>query len=73
LFASIPLPLSFRLYAFIVIRRSAEQQPRSRFCPMTSTNRKSEHVLADLYDVAVKQIKRQVRRNKDRFPADFMF
>jgi ORF6N domain-containing protein len=29
--------------------------------------------LAGLYDVAVKQIKRQVRRNQDRFPADFMF
>jgi phage regulator Rha-like protein len=29
--------------------------------------------LAELYAVAVKQIKRQVRRNKDRFPADFMF
>lgn len=29
--------------------------------------------LAELYDVAVKQIKRQVRRNKERFPADFMF
>jgi hypothetical protein len=26
--------------------------------------------LAELYAVAVKQIKRQVRRNKDRFPAD---
>jgi ORF6N domain-containing protein len=29
--------------------------------------------LAGLYNVAVKQIKRQVRRNQDRFPADFMF
>ncbi len=29
--------------------------------------------LAELYDVAVKQIKRQVRRNRERFPADFMF
>jgi len=29
--------------------------------------------LADLYDVEVKQLKRQVRRNIDRFPADFMF
>ena len=29
--------------------------------------------LADLYQVEVKQIKRQVRRNKDRFPEDFMF
>ena len=27
--------------------------------------------LADLYDVEVKQLKRQVRRNKDRFPGDF--
>jgi hypothetical protein len=29
--------------------------------------------LADLYQVQVKQLKRQVRRNRDRFPADFMF
>ena len=29
--------------------------------------------LADLYQVEVKQIKRQVRRNIDRFPEDFMF
>src|SRR3990167_8198939 len=29
--------------------------------------------LADLYEVEVKQLKRQVRRNIDRFPADFMF
>src|SRR5712692_2883109 len=29
--------------------------------------------LADLYGVEVKQLKRQVKRNQDRFPADFMF
>jgi hypothetical protein len=29
--------------------------------------------LADLYEVEVKQLKRQVRRNIDRFPSDFMF
>lgn len=29
--------------------------------------------LADLYEVEVKQLKRQVRRNIDRFPVDFMF
>lgn len=29
--------------------------------------------LAELYGVEVKQLKRQVRRNMDRFPADFMF
>lgn len=29
--------------------------------------------LAQLYGVEVKQLKRQVRRNLDRFPADFMF
>jgi hypothetical protein len=29
--------------------------------------------LAELYDVEVKQLKRQVRRNTERFPADFMF
>ena len=29
--------------------------------------------LANLYGVEVKQLKRQVRRNLDRFPADFMF
>jgi hypothetical protein len=28
--------------------------------------------LAELYGVEVKQLKRQVRRNIDRFPADFM-
>lgn len=32
-----------------------------------------DSVLADLYEVEVKQIKRQVRRNIDRFPEDFMF
>jgi hypothetical protein len=29
--------------------------------------------LAELYDVETKQLKRQVRRNIDRFPDDFMF
>jgi len=29
--------------------------------------------LAQLYNVETKQLKRQVRRNKDRFPDDFMF
>ena len=29
--------------------------------------------LAELYDVETKQLKRQVRRNMDRFPEDFMF
>ncbi|MEW6040941.1 MAG: ORF6N domain-containing protein, partial [Elusimicrobiota bacterium] len=29
--------------------------------------------LAELYGVEVKQLKRQVKRNKGRFPADFMF
>jgi len=29
--------------------------------------------LAELYQVEVKQLKRQVRRNRERFPDDFMF
>jgi hypothetical protein len=29
--------------------------------------------LAELYEVEIKQLKRQVRRNIDRFPDDFMF
>ena len=29
--------------------------------------------LAALYDVETRQLTRQVRRNKDRFPRDFMF
>lgn len=29
--------------------------------------------LAELYGIEVKQLKRQVRRNIDRFPGDFMF
>lgn len=29
--------------------------------------------LATLYEVETKQLKRQVRRNLDRFPEDFMF
>jgi hypothetical protein len=29
--------------------------------------------LADMYQVETKQLKRQVRRNIDRFPPDFMF
>jgi hypothetical protein len=29
--------------------------------------------LADLYDVPTKRLNEQVKRNKDRFPADFMF
>ena len=29
--------------------------------------------LAELYGVEVKYLKRQVRRNTERFPADFMF
>jgi len=29
--------------------------------------------LATVYGVEVKQLKRQVRRNSDRFPKDFMF
>jgi hypothetical protein len=29
--------------------------------------------LAELYGVETKQLKRQVKRNRDRFPEDFMF
>ena len=29
--------------------------------------------LAEMYGVETKQLKRQVRRNKSRFPKDFMF
>ncbi len=29
--------------------------------------------LADMYGVETKQLKRQVKRNMDRFPRDFMF
>jgi len=32
-----------------------------------------DYDLAELYGVEVKQLKRQVRRNIERFPADFMF
>lgn len=32
-----------------------------------------DHELADLYDVETKQLKRQVTRNIQRFPEDFMF
>jgi hypothetical protein len=32
-----------------------------------------DFVLAKLYDVDVKVLKRAVRRNIERFPADFMF
>jgi phage regulator Rha-like protein len=32
-----------------------------------------DHDLAGLYNVETKQLKRQVRRNADRFPADFVF
>lgn len=29
--------------------------------------------LAELYDIETKHLNRQVRRNKDRFPKEFMF
>lgn len=32
-----------------------------------------DHDLADMYGVETKQLKRQVKRNIDRFPKDFMF
>lgn len=32
-----------------------------------------DHDLARLYGIEVRQLKRQVRRNADRFPPDFMF
>jgi len=32
-----------------------------------------DHDLAEMYGVETKQLKRQVRRNKSRFPKDFMF
>ena len=32
-----------------------------------------DHDLADMYEVEVSQFKRQVRRNIERFPQDFMF
>lgn len=32
-----------------------------------------DHDLAEMYEVEVSQLKRQVRRNIDRFPQDFMF
>jgi len=32
-----------------------------------------DSVLADLYDVSVKRLNEQVKRNRHRFPSDFMF
>ena len=32
-----------------------------------------DYDLAELYEVETKRINEQVRRNKDRFPEDFMF
>jgi len=32
-----------------------------------------DYDLAELYGVTTSNLKRQVRRNRDRFPADFMF
>jgi hypothetical protein len=32
-----------------------------------------DHDLAELYQIATKRLKEQVRRNQQRFPADFMF
>lgn len=32
-----------------------------------------DHHLAEMYNVETKQLKRQVKRNLERFPKDFMF
>jgi ORF6N domain len=32
-----------------------------------------ESALAELYDVSVKRLNEQAKRNRKRFPADFMF
>ena len=32
-----------------------------------------DYALAELYGVPVKRLNEQVRRNRDRFPSDFMF
>jgi len=51
----------------------AEQMILSRIHAIRSEKVILDQDLAEMYGVETKHLKRQVKRNKDRFPKDFMF
>ena len=51
----------------------AEEAIISKICLIRGQKVMIDRDLAELYGVETKQLKRQVRRNIDRFPEDFMF
>lgn len=50
-----------------------EQKILNRIYVVRSEKIMLDHHLAEMYNVETKQLKRQVKRNLDRFPKDFMF
>ena len=51
----------------------AEQKILNRIYAIRSEKVILDEDLAEMYGVETKQLKRQVKRNMDRFPKDFMF
>lgn len=51
----------------------AEQKILNRIYVIRSEKVKLDQDLAEMYNVETKQLKRQVKRNIERFPKDFMF
>ncbi len=49
------------------------EEIQSRIVTIRGEKAMLDKTLAELYGVDTKQLKRAVRRNKDRFPLDFMF
>ena len=56
-----------------VMEAGVEEEITSRIFMMRGIKRMLDRDLAELYGVGTKHLKRQVRRNADRFPTDFMF
>jgi hypothetical protein len=51
----------------------ADEAVMTKICLVRGTKVMIDRDLAELYGVETKQLKRQVKRNIDRFPEDFMF
>lgn len=53
--------------------QNINQEISKRIHPIRGVKVMIDVELADLYHIETKQLKRQVKRNIERFPSDFMF
>jgi len=67
------VPKSRTLRSVVIQHRGTVVPIESRIVFLRREKVIVDYALAELYGVPVKRLNEQVRRNRDRFPSDFMF